>query len=102
MEFETMLMELSASLMIGILICAIFFGAICQCIGSNKGRKWCFWYGFCFGWIGLIIVLCLKNKEMDYSAEKNKYESLEKLEQLKQKGSISQEEFDSERKKLLQ
>ncbi len=86
---------------LGVLIVSIIFGAICQNIGTKKGRKSCFWWGFLFGFIGLIVVLCLSDKSINYVSEKDKYDNLEKLENLREKGTISNEEYEIERKKIL-
>ncbi len=93
--------SLGISFFIWIFIVCMIFGAICQSIGKNKGRKGCFWYGFFLGWIGLIIVLCQKSLITDYSTEKNKYDVLEKLEELKNKQIISEEEYSHERNSII-
>ena len=64
------------------------------------------------GIIGIIIVLCMKRKENQPSTSKvitnteflsteNKYETLEKLHDLKSTGAITEEEFNTEKNKII-
>ncbi len=90
-----------------VLIVWLICGFICEYMGKNKGQKGCFWYGFLLGIIGIIIVACLKDKsgeiqnETNTSVNTNKYEQLEKLQQLKNNGTITDAEFEVEKAKLL-
>lgn len=93
-----------------ILIWAVIWGVICQAVGSSKNING-FWWGFCLGFIGLIVVLCSEGKkditEINVSSDNSnenrtdKYEQLEKLSKLKESGAISNDEFENEKKKLL-
>lgn len=81
----------------------IGFGFLCDYLGKQKGQKNCFWYGFFLGIIGLIIVLCLKDKsgEISNNSSSNKYEDLAKLQELKENETITEVEFEIEKQKLL-
>lgn len=87
-----------------ILIWGVIWGAICQAVGNSKNING-FWWGFCLGFIGLIIVLCSKDRKVskiDISTNNtSKYSQLEKLSKLKNSGAISDEEFEQEKEKLL-
>lgn len=88
-----------------VIICWIFCGCLCEYLGNLKGQKGCFLYGLLLGLIGVIIVLCLKDKSKEISNENNKYdkyEQLERLQKLKEGGTITEEEFEAEKNKLLQ
>ncbi len=80
-------------------------GFICEYMGKNKGQKNCFWYGFLLGIIGIIIVACLKDRSGEVQNEVgtnlNKYDQLEKLQQLKNNGTLTDAEFEVEKSKLL-
>ena len=84
---------------------AIWIGCafLCEYLGNLKGQKGCFLYGLLLGVIGLIIVLCLKDKsnEINKNNNMNKYEELEKLQKLKESGAITDVEFEVEKQKLL-
>ena len=93
-----------------VLIWEVIWGAICQAVGKQKNING-FWWGFFLGIIGLIVVLCTKEKKdineinvttnNSNETQTDKYEQLEKLSKLKESGAISEEEFESEKKKLL-
>lgn len=84
------------------LIICIGLGFLCEHLGQTKGQKGCFMYGFLLGFIGLIIVLCLKDKSSEIkNVSNNKYENLEKIQKLKEAGAITEEEFNIEKNKLL-
>lgn len=90
-----------------VIIVWLICGFICEYLGNLKGQKGCFLYGLLLGIIGVIIVLCLKDKSGDIEANnnenkyENKYENLERLQQLKQSGAITEEEFEMEKQKIL-
>lgn len=93
-----------------VLIWAVIWGVICQAIGKSKNING-FWWGFWLGLIGLIVVLCSKGQpdintidvSSNYSSEQNnnKFEQIEKLSNLKNSGVITEEEFEKEKKRLL-
>lgn len=97
-------------LIIWILIWSLFWGFICSAVGKAKNIEGFLW-GFFFGFVGLIIVASLPAKEYkttesyikkEESQNKfNKYDALEKLSTLKEKGAITKEEFEKEKQKLL-
>lgn len=90
-----------------ILVIAIWIacGFLCEYLGNLKGQKGCFLYGLLLGFIGVIIVLCLRDKSGEIENNKdntsNKYEDLEKLQKLKESGTITEKEFEMEKQKLL-
>lgn len=84
----------------GVVFELLSFGLFSKHILPNK--KSSFFYGLLLGVIGIIIVACIKNSENKkkiYSG--NKYEDLEKLQKLKENGTITDEEFEIEKSKLL-
>lgn len=85
------------------LIIWVSCGILCEYLGNLKGQKGCFLYGFLLGVIGIIIVLCLKNKsgEIEEQNKGNKYDALIKLQELKESGAITDIEFEVEKQKLL-
>lgn len=78
-------------------------GFLCEYLGNLKGQKGCFLYGFLLGIIGVIIVLCLKDKSNEVKGNNyfSKYDGLEKLQKLKESGAITDSEFEVEKQKLL-
>lgn len=90
----------------GIIIIIILWtacGFLCEYLGKLKGQKGCFLYGFLLGIIGVIIVLCLKDKsgEVKENNTFSKYDELGKLQKLKESGAITDSEFEVEKQKLL-
>ena len=84
----------------GVILELLSFGLFSKHILPNK--KSSFFYGLLLGVIGIIIVACIKNSENKkkvYSG--NKYEELEKLQKLKENGTITDAEFEIEKSKLL-
>ena len=84
----------------GVILELLSFGLFSKHILPNK--KSSFFYGLLLGVIGIIIVVCIKNSENKkkvYSG--NKYEELEKLQKLKENGTITDAEFEIEKSKLL-
>ena len=53
-----------------ILGCAVFWGIICHLVGKSKGISG-FWWGFCLGFIGLIVVLCMERKKTEVVPQAN-------------------------------
>lgn len=81
-------------------------GAIFECISFGlftkhilPNKKGAFFYGLVLGIIGVIIAVCIKNRKNTYKG--NKYEDLERLQKLKENGTISGTEFEIEKAKLL-
>lgn len=76
----------------------ISFGLFTKHILPNK--KGSFFYGLLLAIIGVIIAICIKNRENN-TYKTNKYEDLEKLQKLKEQGTITNEEFENEKSKIL-
>lgn len=83
-----------------VIVIWIACGFLCEYLGNLKGQKGCFLYGLLLGVIGVIIVLCLKDKSGEIDPA-NKYDELAKLQQLKENGIITDAEFEIEKAKLL-
>lgn len=84
----------------GVILELLSFGLFSKHILPNK--KSSFFYGLLLGVIGIIIVACIKNSENKKRIYKgNKYEDLEKLQKLKENGTITDAEFEIEKSKLL-
>ena len=86
------------------LVMAFIFGCVAEEIAKTKNKKG-FWWGFWLGIIGIIVVACMpydniSNRTKSYK-EKSKYEKLEQLQKLREGHSITEEEFEQEKKKIL-
>jgi len=79
--------------------CCIW-GLATNSIGESKGYKHCFWWGFFLGLLGLIVVACLSDNKLKNNSSEN-IEALDKLQKLKESGAISEQEFETSKKKLL-
>lgn len=84
----------------GFIIWGSIWGIATQSIGNSKGISGCFWWGFFLGIIGLIVVACLKDNTT-ISNNADNVEALDKLQKLKESGTISNEEFEQSKKKIL-
>ena len=108
-------MEYEGFEIIIILVWAFVWGMVCKAIGNSKGING-FWWGFFLGLIGVIVVACMQPKTntssstvyVDESYEPqqpqnkmDKYEALEKLAKLKQQNVLTKEEFEAEKRKIL-
>lgn len=84
-----------------IILFELVTGTIGWSIGEsiNKGGLG-FILGFIFSVFGIIMILCIKGDEKR-KGEFSKYEKLEKLQRLKEKGIITESQFEEERKILL-
>lgn len=89
--------------MLIIIIIWIICGFVCEYLGKQKGQTGCFLYGFLLGILGIIIVACLKDKsgKIIENEQFNKYDELQKLQELKNTGTITDAEFETEKQKLL-
>lgn len=76
------------------------WGIATHCIGKSRGHQNCFWWGFFLGLIGLIVVICLKDNTT-ISSNVDNVEALDKLQKLKENGTISEAEFEESKKKVL-
>ena len=52
---------------IAILLVALVFGFITQSMGTGKGVKNCFWWGFFLGIIGVIVVAVKKDQKEPFN-----------------------------------
>lgn len=83
---------------------ALIFGVACKKIGDDKGINNGFFIGWFLGIIGLIIISVMKGNTEKIDNNKvniDKYESLAKLQKLKEAGAITEVEFEIEKQKLL-
>lgn len=84
-----------------IIIWCCIWGAVCQSLASQKNIEYGFLLGFFLGFIGLIIILCMKDNSQISTNSVNDCETLEKLLQLKEKGIITENEFEEKKQKIL-
>lgn len=82
------------------LIYTILFAYLSRVVAIRKGIENGYIWGLCLGIIGFLVVCALKeeNKATDTT---NKYEEIEKLQRLKEKGILTTDEFEIEKQKLL-
>ncbi len=88
----------------GYILFPIGWGFITKHIMPNQ--KGSFMIGVALGLIGVIIALIITHKNNNKDKNKNnnnsnKYEDLQKLAELKQKGILTEKEFEEEKEKLL-
>lgn len=81
-------------------VSSIIFGIVCKRIGTEKGLDYGYIVGWFLGIIGLIIMLIISGEKED-NISVNKYDNLKKIQELKEKGIITEEEFEKEKDKLL-
>lgn len=79
----------------------IIWGLATQSIGKSRGHQNCFWWGFFLGLIGLIVVLCLNPKTNNQNNLFDNIDVLDKLQRLQENGAITKEEFEENKKVLL-
>ena len=79
----------------------IIWGLATQSIGKSRGHQNCFWWGFFLGLIGLIVVLCLNPKTNNQNNLFDNIDVLDKLQRLQENGTITKEEFEENKKVLL-
>ena len=101
--------EFVFQLFVSVMIC-LLFGFLCSYIAKAKNRGGGFWLGFFLNFIGLIIVICMKErydlynkatvqtKEVKYKQEQN--EKLERLTRMRDSGAITHEQFEELMRKL--
>lgn len=79
---------------------ALAFGYFAQQFGVKKGygQGICFAAGLFLGFVGLIVVLLLPDKN---EAKESNVDALLGYKQLLDSGAITQEEFDAKKKELL-
>ena len=109
LEIENLESVITNNIIFVLIVHGIFWGIISQAIASSKGVKDGFLWGFLFGIIGLIVVICSKGKKdvteikvVNPIEQKNdKYDQLEKIARLKDNGAITDIEYENEKKKIL-
>ena len=79
----------------------ITWGLATQSIGKSRGHQNCFWWGFFLGLIGLIVVVCLNPKTNNQNNLIDNIDALDKLKRLQENGAITKEEFEENKKVLL-
>ena len=94
-------MELLIIFIISYTLFGIIWGFATQSIGKSKGHQNCFWWGFFLGLIGLIVVVCLNPKTINQNNLFDNIDALDKLQRLKENGAITEEEFEENKKILL-
>ncbi len=85
------------------LIYTILFAYLSRVVGIRKGIKNGYIWGLCLGVLGFIVVCALK-EDTNVSGKNNidnKYDEIEKLNGLKIKGVLTEEEFEIEKNKIL-
>lgn len=85
------------------LIYTIIFAYLSRLIGIKKGIENGYIWGLCLGIVGFIVICALKENTVAnlVDADNSKYDKLEKLQNLKNKGILTNEEFEFEKQKLL-
>ena len=90
-----------------IIIVGLICGLISRAIAKGRGMVGGFWWGFFLWIIGIIVVAVkpndkAKNEHNYYVPPTQSFASeLEKLAELKERGIITQEEFEEKKKQLL-
>lgn len=79
----------------------IIFAYLSRLVGIKKGIESGYIWGLCLGIIGFIVVCVLKEEITANITKNNKYDEIEKLQNLKIKGILTDEEFEKEKQKLL-
>lgn len=79
----------------------IIFAYLSRLVGIKKGIESGYIWGLCLGIIGFIVVCALKEETTANITKNNKYDEIEKLQNLKIKGILTDEEFEKEKQKLL-
>lgn len=85
------------------IISAFITGCIADTIAKKKNQKGFAW-GFWLSWIGIIVVACrpAENTNNNNNIQtKSKYQRLEQLAELRKSNTITQEEFDREKARIL-
>lgn len=86
-----------------IMIYTIGWAYLSRFVGLKKGISNGYAWGYCLGILGFIVVCALKGEDIDKTKlnTSNKYDEIEKLQQLKSSGALTNEEFNIEKQKLL-
>lgn len=103
-KFEFLGLSIWLDTDLAIIFLPIGIGLICGYITRKmlKRNGNGFLIGLLLGLIGLGIAIYINSKEkLNTNANENKYEELQKLSELKQKGILTEEEFNKEKEKIL-
>lgn len=86
-----------------LMVYGLLWAYLSRYIGIKKGIYTGYVWGYFLGLIGFIVVCVLKGEETEIQKENNsnKYEDLERLQKLKESGTITEVEFEIEKAKLL-
>lgn len=82
------------------IISALITGCIADTIAKKKNQKGFAW-GFFLSWIGIIVVACMPADNTNNNKPKSKYERLEQLGELRKSNTITEEEFNREKARIL-
>ena len=89
-------------ILMGAAIGSIVFGCVCERMCYEKGREEDgFFVGYFLGIIGLIIVATMKDNNPNKTKNFSKYDELKKIQELKESGVLTEEEFEREKNKIL-
>lgn len=89
------------------LIAACVFGCITDYLGKLKGYRNCFLWGFFLLIIGMLVIAIMPDRKAEQRNEEKPSkkmsieEALQKYERLKEKGVITEEEYQEKRKQIL-
>lgn len=91
---------------VGILIFLIYtmlFAYLSRLVGVRKGIENGYIWGLFLGILGFIVVCALQGNQNLIKKDNTtyKYEDLERLQKLKDSGTITNEEFETEKRKIL-
>lgn len=92
--------DICALVILIFLIYTIIFAYLSRVVAIRKGIENGYIWGLCLGIIGFIVV-CALTEEKKSTNTTNKYEEIEKLQRLKEKGILTTDEFEIEKQKLL-
>lgn len=86
-----------------VMVYGLLWAYLSRYIGIKKGIYTGYVWGYFLGIIGFIVVCVLKSEDTEPQKESNsnKYEDLERLQKLKESGTITESEFKIEKAKLL-
>lgn len=85
------------------LIYTILFAYLSRLVGVSKGIESGYIWGLFLGILGFIVVCALQGNQNPIKKDTTtyKYDEIEKLQNLKIKGVLTEEEFEKEKQKLL-
>lgn len=89
-----------------VMVYGLFWAYLSRYVGLKKEIQTGYVWGYFLGLIGFIVICVLKGEETNTEKQKeysnnNKYDDLEKLQKLKDNGTITEGEFEIEKEKIL-